>query len=212
MAALTRRERKVKDILLKELGRMENSGAGLTYMQKQRLEKRIDHEYIDEELAKMRKRLRQNGWVATVVYPLTVFTVLASLASLAWGHAFEFMTHVYGPLLIGSQAGVVFYQRRATRRKIFIYEALRELSDADEEGVKLDRAVHEADDLIERIVRRELGEEALPHEHGRPEQQQRAADAPFAPKQRGATPPETRNVSLTEMQRRKESGSTILDS
>lgn len=211
MAALTCRERKVKDILLKELGRMENAGGGLSYVQKQRLEKRIDHEYIDEELAKMRKRLKHGGWFTKIVYPLTALAVLVSLGSLAWGHAFDFMTHVYWPLLIGSQAGVGFYQRRATRRKIFIYEALRELSDADEEGVKLSQAVREADALIERVVRRELGEDALPKEKATKQRRQRVPDAPFAPKARAAPDAERKGVSLAEMQRRKEAGSTILD-
>jgi hypothetical protein len=59
-------------------------------------------------------------------------------------------------LLLAGYLVAPFVQRNSLRRKLFIYEALRELSDADEIDVILDRASREADQLIEQIVQREL--------------------------------------------------------
>ena len=210
MAALTRRERKVKDILLKELSRMENAGGGLSYVQKQRLEKRIDHEHIDEEIEKMRSQLKWARRSQRVLIPLAVLCVVIFAYSLAPNTAPEWSTLIAlanGPI----GAFGVWWSIRATERKMFIYEALRELSDADEEGVQLGRAVREADELIERVVRRELGEDALPKEKSTERHRQRVPSAPFAPKERAALDAGSKGVSLAEMQRRKEAGSTILD-
>ncbi len=54
------------------------------------------------------------------------------------------------------RAGASVRQRDALRRKLYIYEALRALSDADELDVVLSRAAEQADALIARIVDAEL--------------------------------------------------------
>lgn len=156
-AALTRRERKVKAILLKELERINGKqwGSGLTYAEKQHLEKRLDVDYIDKELTKMRKQQR---WLPRLLWGMaSVFVVLAGLG--LW-YAFQDGAAGWDDLfyLAPVVSGIIspFIQLRALRRKVFIYEALRELSDADEVDVTLGHVVREADALIERIVDREL--------------------------------------------------------
>ena len=157
-AALTRRERKVKAILLKELERLNGKqwGSGLTYAEKQHLDKTLSVDYIDEELAKMRKQQR---WLPRLLWgTAAVFVLLAAIGlwdAFVRGGPVEWEDLVF---VLPAISGIIspFIQLRALRRKIFIYEALRELSDADEVDVTLDRVVREADALIERIVDREL--------------------------------------------------------
>lgn len=157
-AALTRRERKVKAILLKELERLNGKqwGSGLTYAEKQHLQKTLDVDYIDKELAKMRKQQR---WLPRLLWGMASVFILLTIVGL-WDAFFQGGPVEWGDLVfvLPAISGIVspFIQLRALRRKIFIYEALRELSDVDEIDVTLDRAVREADALIERIVDREL--------------------------------------------------------
>lgn len=155
-AALTRRERKVKDLLLKELAKMngETLSGGLSYAEKQYLEKSIDVAFIDKELAKMRRQLR---WLPKML------GVMALLFAVTFGY---FLWEAAGDGLEWTDLALVapilsgmfspFVQIRSIKRRIFIFEALRELSDADEAGVQLGDAVRRADELIERIVQLEL--------------------------------------------------------
>jgi hypothetical protein len=72
---------------------------------------------------------------------------------LGWSSVLNVTMGVFYPVLIGF--GQV-QTRKAIRRRLFIYEALRELSDADDEGVELTEAVAQADLLIDRITALEL--------------------------------------------------------
>ena len=156
-AALTRRERRVKDILLKELSKMSNSTTlgGLSYAEKQYLEKRLDVKFIDRELARMRRDLRYMpiyfGVMGVLFAGLFGFMIWREIqtGTLAWTD---------WALLLPVVSGIVspYLALRAVRRRIFIYEALRELSDADEIDVTLSRAVEQADALIREIVDREV--------------------------------------------------------
>ncbi len=160
-AALTRRERRVKNILLKELERMNGRqfGGGLTYAEKQHLEKTLNPAFIDRELARMRRQL---GWLPGLVwvgglvmaslFGLVLWDEMAS-GTLSWGDLFFILPVASGLLSPAIQA-------RSIRRKIWIYEALRELSDADEMDVTLGQVAAEADALIARIVDRELAVDA----------------------------------------------------
>lgn len=152
-AGLTRRERRVKAILLKELQKL-SKGTGLTYKEHQKLRKTLDVTFIDAELATMRKQLRMYPLLIGVVavafglfFGFQFWTAAAS-GTLAWDSFFLLLPVVSGALSPWIQA-------RSIRRKIFIYEALRELSDAEDEGVQLDESVRLADLLIDRIVEAE---------------------------------------------------------
>jgi len=158
-AGLSLRERRVKAILLKELKRA-TGGAGLSYAEHQKLVKTLDVAFIDAELAKMRKQIRSYPYLPLAFYvPFTVYCmgallgVFSSSSSELW---------LWTMLLIhGSSAvAVPLTLHRALRRKIFIYEALRELSDVDEADVTLDDTLKRADLLIDRIVERELAADA----------------------------------------------------
>ncbi|NNE36384.1 MAG: hypothetical protein HKN13_14200 [Rhodothermales bacterium] len=153
---LTRRERKVRNLLLRELRKLGDSRL-LSYAEIHHLEKRLSVDFIDRELQKMHKQYRTSRWLwlaYVIVFGLqsilfiskgTTFAITMAIASIAMGGL--------GP----------FFMRRAVRRKIFIYEALRELAGADEAGVTLDQAVRDADELISRIVDRELAaDDTLP--------------------------------------------------
>lgn len=155
-AALTRRERKVKQLLLRELTRMSNCGA-LSYAEIQHLDKTLSVDFIDRELAKMQKHMRWTRWAMVAGLVVAAGAGVASLVSLlVFGAAFEWMTHLYLPVWLGTMAIGQRVQLRSLRRKQFIYEALRELSDADEIDVTLGRVAREADALIERIVQQDL--------------------------------------------------------
>ena len=155
-AALTRRERRVKDILLKELNRLygKESG-GLTYSEKQHLEKTLNVEFIDKELRKMAKQEQTLRRLSIFQIILTI-AVTVPVALVLWkGEPLRISTWLL-PLLFLGEVFAFKWQIRSLQRKRFIYEALRELSDADELDVTLDRVAREADALIEQIVEREL--------------------------------------------------------
>ncbi|GAB5521322.1 MAG: hypothetical protein RhofKO_35730 [Rhodothermales bacterium] len=157
---LTKRERRVKDILLKELAKMnrgEFGTSGLSYAQRKHLEQGLSIEYLDRELASIE---RQHKLMRTVVAPLTAalsFGILV-LSWLSWdGWSWSMLVQA---VALCSLLVTIPLQYRAARRKRFIYEALRELTDADEVDVLLDRATLDADALIQKIVERELSTEA----------------------------------------------------
>lgn len=162
MAALTRRERKVKDILLKELNRMHaRSGmGGLSYSEKQHLQKGLNVEFIDRELENMLKQRQWLGKLKRFGLFMAAAVVIAGLVSLFLGYEFSGFMHVYLPLYCVLAALTTMISLRSLQRKQFIYEALRELSDADELDVTLDRITQQADALIQKIVDRELEAEA----------------------------------------------------
>ena len=156
MAALTRRERKVKEILLKELRRI-NEWNNLSYSEKKYLETTLDVPFIDRELVKMRKRLKTIRRFFTIGAPIAIISFLAGVLLIIFDtFEFGYLNFLYHPLFLFS----FYFGWRSLQRKIFIYEALRELSDADELDVVLDRASREADMLIQDIVDRELALEA----------------------------------------------------
>ena len=154
---LTRRERRVRDVLLQELVRVNGRewGSGLSYAEKQHLEKTLSVAFIDAELAKMRHQQRIVPRVFALVGLFLVALQLPSLWAALSGPGIDWA----GLLTLLPFAGFLVIptvQTRALRRKIFIYEALRELTDANEADVVLGRVVRDADALIDRIVAREL--------------------------------------------------------
>lgn len=155
---LTRRERRVRDVLLQELVRINGGtwGSGLSYAEKQHLEKTLSVAFIDRELATMRRQQRAYPWMFGLVGLFLIALQVPGLWAAFGGPGVDWMEL----LTILPFAGFLFLpfaQARALRRKIFIYEALRELTDADEADVVLGRVVRDADALIDRIVARELG-------------------------------------------------------
>jgi hypothetical protein len=152
-AALTRRERKVKDMLLRELKRV-NSWQGLSYLEKQNIEKRLDPSFLDKEIEKLKKQMR---WAKRATPFILLYGVFYAFITIDGPPSAETMwQYLLVGLLLAGYLVAPFVQRNSLRRKLFIYEALRELSDADEIDVILDRASREADQLIEQIVQREL--------------------------------------------------------
>ena len=156
-AGLTERERRVKDILLQELkavnGRELGVGAStgsLSYNEIQKLEKTLDVDFIDAELAKMDARTQLGKRVALWLgVPMAVFAVATVAFQLATGQPFDAVfPFLYLPLLAFSGLA----QSRAQKRKRWIYQALRELSDAGDEGVQLSESLIRADLLIDRLV------------------------------------------------------------
>lgn len=150
-AVLTSRERRVKDILVKELEEMYGSGGGLTYSEKQHLEKTLNVDFIECELEGMAKReQRLRLFTKLDLLFLALVTIMLVMGdNLEWGS-------ILYPLMFVVQYIALKWERRSLRRRRFIYEALRELTDADEIDVTLDRVAREADALIEQIVEREL--------------------------------------------------------
>lgn len=163
--ALTRRERRVKDILLKELGKfnLNDLGAsGLSYAQKQHLEKNLNVAFIDKELARMEKGQRTLKMFLALGLGMAAVMTVAMVAMWIGGKAFEWIELSWLAMVLSAVASPLV-QLRSLQRKRFIYEALRELSGAEEVGVVLDKAARDADDLIRRIVDRELeAEKAYP--------------------------------------------------
>lgn len=158
-SGLTKRERKVKDLLLRELKKSADAKL-LSFEEIQNLEKTLNVEWIDGQLEKMRKDLkvhpRSIQWGAVIYGILAVLNFVdtsgagqGAIISLFW---------LAAAVVVGLVAPTM--ARRSIRRKVFIYEALRELAGPDEAGVTLDRAVRDADDLIARIVDMELAAEA----------------------------------------------------
>ncbi len=152
--ALTKRERKVKDILLQELQRL-SEWKTLNYAEKKHLDETINVVYIDNELASMRRRMKFLnglkwlivGFVAMIAYTVVDLVILGSPLDLS--------LHILMPALFALEVGVIHVQGRSLQRKMFIYEALRELSDADEEGLALNKVINRADDLINAMVAQE---------------------------------------------------------
>jgi hypothetical protein len=156
-AALTRRERKVKQILLKELEKL-NSWQGFSYAERQNVVKRLNVEYLDREIAQMKKGIR---WFRRVAPLAVLYGLFYSIWIMELPWAEQWWEVLLGlTILIGYSAAPLILIR-SVRRKLFIYEALRELSDAEEIDVILDRAAREADALIDQIVRRELAADRL---------------------------------------------------
>ncbi|NNE70241.1 MAG: hypothetical protein HKN29_07735 [Rhodothermales bacterium] len=160
-SGLTKRERKVKDLLLRELKKGSDTKL-LTWAEIQNLEKTLNVEWIDEQIASAEKQLKIVPW-ATVGYALLVlFQFFQGLKdamespSLVW----NLVAVLALVVIFGTAVAAPLLHRRSVRRKIFIYEALRELAGPDEAGITLDRAVRDADDLIARIVDMELAAEA----------------------------------------------------
>ncbi|MEM6328244.1 MAG: hypothetical protein AAF791_14105, partial [Bacteroidota bacterium] len=83
-AGLTLRERRIKAILLKELEEIAGKeyGAGLSYAEKQHLEKTLDAEFIDKELWKMD---RAEGRMRIVRNWLAIPLAIAAIAIAIWG-------------------------------------------------------------------------------------------------------------------------------
>lgn len=163
--ALTRRERRVKDILLQELAKfnLNDLGAsGLSYAQKQHLEKNLNVAFIDKELELIHKKLGQGRLALKGIWSLIALGLLLVAWSYVQGAAFEWPQLTW-LIAIASGIAAPAIQMRSLQRKRFIYEALRELSGADEVDIILDKAARDADSLIRRIVDRELeAEKAYP--------------------------------------------------
>ncbi len=154
-AGLTRRERRIQAILLKELEKINGSdlGGGLSYNEIQKLKKTLDVDYIDAELAKMDKRDRQlqkvTWWVGV---PVALAAVATAVYQFATGQPFDaIFPTLYAPLFCVS----LLVQSKSNKRRRWIYEALRELSDAEDADVQLPESVALADLLIDRIVEAE---------------------------------------------------------
>lgn len=123
---------------------------------------RLDVAFLDREIAKMHREQAQQWHLAVL---LLVPIGLLGVAFWAGRNDPDF-TPVHDWINVATfvfAAGVSawgYTQRRdALRRKLYLYEALRALSDADEIDVVLDRATRHADALIEAIVARELAAE-----------------------------------------------------
>ena len=152
---LTRRERKVKAVLLKELERMHKGGkTWVSYQEREKLFEALDVGFIDREIAKMEHQLRPRPVLVGVVAAIGVTAIALKVATHAgepftWWAAFDVV--LWTGWLISMAYG--FDQsRKATQRRLWIYQALRELSDADDEDVQLDESVRLADLLIDRII------------------------------------------------------------
>jgi hypothetical protein len=156
-AALTRRERKVKQILLKELERM-NSWQGFSYLERQKIVKRLDVEFLDKEIERMKSQIR---WAKRATPIAVLYGVFYAVWVIDLPRATDWWAIVFGLLILAGYSIAPFLGIRSIRRKLFIYEALRELSDAEEIDVILDRAAREADALIDQIVKRELNADRL---------------------------------------------------
>ena len=161
-AGLTLRERRIKTILLKELERLNGSetGGGLSYNEKQKLEKTLDARFIDAELAKMDAHdalmHRVRLWL---MVPLAAIAAGFVVWSIATGQPVDALFPALTPALL---LLTHVLHARATNRRRWIYQALRELSDADDLDVHLSESVALADLLIDRIVEAEDEASAVP--------------------------------------------------
>ncbi len=155
---LTRRERKVKDLLLRELKKISD-GQLLSYDAIQNIEKTLNVDWIDEQLDKMRREYRRSPWLWALFFGMALVYILVFGGTLI-GEASSFISG-FAVIFLPVAFAAPYFQRRALRRRVFIFEALRELAGADEAGVTLDQAIKDADALITRIVDRELAGEAV---------------------------------------------------
>lgn len=154
--ALTAREERVRRMLMRELEKFNKayffSGAG-SYAERKNVVNRINPAYLEKEIQKMRKSLRTLEKLRLPVILLGI--VLAAVIVIQSVRTGDFMSTA--PFWSFPFIGLnVFLQAKATRRKLFIYEALYALSDAEETDVVLSQAIEEADRLIADIVEREL--------------------------------------------------------
>lgn len=163
--ALTRRERKVKDILLKELAKLninEYGAAGLSYAEKQHLEKGLSTAYIDKQLAAIGKQQRNAQLVMKIGGAFFAIVLVFMLGYTGVTGAWDW-NNLVTLLALAAPVVAMVQQLRSLQRKRFIYEALRELSGANEADVVLNQAALDADALIRGIVDRELeAEKAYP--------------------------------------------------
>ncbi|GAB5536702.1 MAG: hypothetical protein Rubg2KO_29510 [Rubricoccaceae bacterium] len=161
-AGLTRRERRIKAILLKELETLNGkTNTWITSQERKHLFEGLDVAFIDREIEKMERQLRPRPWLTlslallALIYP--VFYIGTSLGEpFGWKVAFDIFFGLAMP------AALIFswvMSRRAKQRRLWIYQALRELSDAEDEGRQLDESVRLSDVLIDRIV---AAEDAAP--------------------------------------------------
>ena len=165
--ALTAREERVRRLLMRELDGMNRRfKVEKTWAGKQEREglARLDVAYLDAQIGKMR-RLLEHPWrlrAAFFLLPavLVVFLLGESMAGLDYSSAWGLWLRL-GALAFNLAFGSWAYGQatQALRRKLYIYEALRALSDADETDVILSRATEQADALIARIVAAELAAE-----------------------------------------------------
>ena len=155
---LTLRERRVKKILLKELEKIRGKGKSWqAHKERQHLGGRLDVEFIDREIAKMEKGLRSWPKAAVISFALAAIycgLMIAQVVTepLTW---FSFVQVALGFVMVASAVYGPIMTRRATERRLWIYQALRELSDADDMDVQLPESVALADLLIDRIVEAE---------------------------------------------------------
>lgn len=157
-AGLTRRERRIRSILLKELEKMhKGSKTWISYQERKNLSETLDVGFIDREIAKMERQLRPRPVLVGAM--LAFFVVFAGLKvathvgePLSWWAALDVAVGFGWPLSMWAAYAI---SRKALQRRLWIYQALRELSDAEDEGVQLDESVRLADLLIDRIVEAE---------------------------------------------------------
>lgn len=163
-AALTAREERVRRMLLRELEgvnkRLNQAKTWAAKKERENVVERLDVDFLDREIAKMQKQVAQS-WRPVVFLLLPLLVVGALLVNSIWeGGSGAWLSIVLQTANMGLIAWGYVQRRNAVRRKLFIYEALRALSDADEIDVILDKATRDADRLIEQIVARELEAEA----------------------------------------------------
>jgi len=153
---LTAREERVRRMLMRELEKFNKAyflGAKGSYAERMNVVNRINPEFIEKEIKKMRKSLR----TMERLKPVSVVLGVVLLAGLIFQVARTGDVMSTAPFWSFPFIGLnVFIQAKSTRRKLFIYEALYALSDAEETDVVLSEAVLEADRLIADIVEREL--------------------------------------------------------
>lgn len=154
-SGLTRRERRIKAILLKELETLGGGGSSwVSYEERKKLFDTLDVAFIDREIAKMERQLRPRPVLYGLLAAFLVVSVAVRMGGhvgdpLSWAAALDLFFGLAVPISVGA---TFVYGRKATRRRLWIYQALRELSDAEDEDLRLDESVRLADLLIDRIV------------------------------------------------------------
>jgi hypothetical protein len=164
LPALTAREERVRRLLMRELDGLNRKLQVPTKSWAEKKEReglaRLDVAYIDREIAKMRRDLDHPwGLRVLLLVPMVILGVVLGASTAdpdftsPWGHVLNAGIFAFNAAI----TGWAYWQKtEALRRKLYIYEALRALSDADELDVVLSRATEQADRLIEAITAREL--------------------------------------------------------
>ena len=164
-AGLTLRERRVKKILLKELEKVGGQqGTWVSYQERKHLFETLDVGFIDREISKMEKALRPKPWLIGIGAAFGALYAVIQIAPMV-GDPFTWWALIQaamGVLVPVSFAYGQVHARRATQRRLWIYQALRELSDAEDLDVQLPESVALADLLIDRIVEAEDEASAVP--------------------------------------------------